>query len=293
MGGPMARNLVAAGTQLRVYNRDPAKLEPLTGTGAVAADSPAAAARGADVICTCVSNPEALRSVMTGEGGAISGAKTGALFIDFSTVDPATSREMSAACDAARCSFIEAPVSGGVGGAQGGTLTVIVGGEQADYDRALPILNIVGKQISLVGPVGTGSAIKLINQMLVGINLAGVLEAFVLGQRAGIATELLYDTVRQSSGASGMLNRAVPGNLMPRKFDPGFSLSLLQKDLRLVSAMAEELGMELPVATAVQAIYEEGARSGLGDRDMTAAVLPMEERYGIEAGTSEGQHGDQ
>lgn len=282
MGGPMARNIVEAGEELTVFNRNKDKTRDAEGVGAHVADSPRSASRNANVVCTCVSNPEALRAVLLGDNGAFSGASPDTLFIDFSTVDPETSQEIDAACRSANCSFIEAPVSGGVAGAKGGTLTIIVGGMHVDYQRALPVLNMVGKQITYVGPVGAGSMIKLINQLLVGANLAAVLEAFLLGKRAGIEPSVLYEVVSQSSGNSGMLNRAVPGNLMARNFDPGFTLGLLLKDLRLATEFAENLGVALPMTSAARGVYEEGERSGLQDLDMTAAVLPLEKRYGVE-----------
>lgn len=288
MGAPMAANLAKAGVALTVFNRNPEKTVDLQRAGARVADSPSAAASGADVVCTCVSNPEALRTVLLGENGAISGASPGTLFIDFSTVDPETSQAISAACRSADCSFVEAPVSGGVGGAKSGTLTIIVGGDGEDYQRAKHVLSILGKEITHVGPVGAGSMIKLINQMLVGANLAAVLEAFVLGKRAGIEPSALFEIVRQSSGNSGMLNRAVPGNLLPRNFDPGFTLGLLLKDLKLATEFAENLGVTLAMTSAALGVFEEGARSGLHDMDMAAAVLPLEKRYGVEVTDREG-----
>ena len=287
MGKPMAANIGEAGVDLTVFNRNAEKSRELQDSGAKVADAPRTAAHGVDIVCTCVSTPDALRSVLLNEQGAISGASPGTLFIDFSTVDPETTREMEAACVSAQCSFIEAPVSGGVGGAKGKTLTIIVGGERADYERALPLLNMVGTQITHVGPVGAGSMIKLLNQLLVGANLAAVLEAFVLGKRAGIEPDVLYDILRGSAGNSGMLNRAIPGNLMPRNFDPGFTLGLLLKDLKLVTECAERLGISLPMTAAARGVYEEGERHGLQDLDMTAAVLPMEQRHGVEVTTEE------
>lgn len=282
MGQPMAANIAKSQADLTVFNRSSDKTGKLQDLGAHVADSARSAAQHAEVVCTCVSTPDALKSVLLGEQGAISASPPGTMFIDFSTVDPSTSREVAAACRAVNCTFVEAPVSGGVGGAKNGTLTIIVGAEAAAYERALPVLKMVGEQIRHVGPVGAGSMIKLINQMLVGANLAAVLEAFVLGKRAGVEPTVLYEVVRQSSGNSGMLNRAVPGNLLARNFDAGFTLGLLLKDLRLASECAEDLGVSLTMTSAARAVYEEGVRSGLQDRDMTAAVLPMERRYGVE-----------
>lgn len=288
MGGPMACNLVRADLDIIVFNRTPEKAAVVAELGAQTADSARAAAQGADIICICVSTPDALRAVLLGPDGAIAGAQAGDLFIDFSTVDPATSQEMAQACAAVGAAYVEAPVSGGVGGAKSGALTIMVGASSADYERALPVFTIVGKDIVHVGAIGAGSQVKLINQMLVGANLAAVLQAFVLGNVAGIDPEVLYGLLSRSSGNSNMLNRAVPGNLLPRKFDAGFSLDLLLKDLRLGIGFAEELGVSASLATAAQAVFQEGAEAGVGNKDMTAAVLPLEQRHGIEIRSTEG-----
>ena len=292
MGAPMAANIARHDVQLTVYNRDPDKARQLELPEGTVADSVASAVAAADVVCTCLADPAALEAVLLGDAGAIAAARGGTLFIDFSTVDPATSQAAAAACAAAGCGFVEAPVSGGVPGARAGSLTIIAGADAVDYERALPVLRMVGKQVTHVGPVGAGSAIKLINQMLVGVNLAAVLEAFVLGRRAGIDPQVLYDIVRQSSGNSGMLNRAVPGNLMARQFEPGFSMRLLLKDLTLVQALADSLEMTLELTPAARTLYEEGVAQGLERLDMTAAVLPMEQRYGVELTSAEGSGND-
>ena len=250
------------------------------------------AAKSADIVCTCVSDPAALEGVLLGDQGAIAGAAPSTLFIDFSTMDPDTSRRVADAAEAAGCEYLEAPVSGGVKGAESSSLTIIAGGPVQSYERALPVLEMVGSQITRVGEVGAGSTIKLINQMLVGANLAAVLEAFVLGKRAGISPQVLYDIVRASSGNSGMLNRAVPGNLLPRNFDPGFTVGLLLKDLRLAAESAGALDMSLQMVEAAQRVFEEAQREGLQDQDMTAAVLPMERRYGVEVVEVGLEHGN-
>ncbi len=282
MGRPMAANIASSDVELTVFNRDATKASELQQHGAHVSSSPMDAARSADIVCTCVSDPEALEGVLLGDHGAIAGATPGTLFIDFSTVDPGTSRSMADAAKSAGCEYVEAPVSGGVRGATSGSLTIIVGGSVESHERALPVLQMVGTQITRVGEVGAGSTVKLINQMLVGANLAAVLEAFVLGKRSGISPQMLYDIVHASSGNSGMLNRAVPGNLLPRNFDPGFTVGLLLKDLRLAAESADAFGMSLQMVEAARRVFEEAQLEGLQDQDMTAAILPMERRYGVE-----------
>jgi 3-hydroxyisobutyrate dehydrogenase-like beta-hydroxyacid dehydrogenase len=274
MGAPMAQNLVAAGHAVTVSNRTPERAATVVAQGATLAATPRDAASNAEIVCTCVSTPEALRAVMQGDGGAIAGAKQGALFIDFSTVDPATVREMAEACASRDCSFLEAPVSGGVKGATTGTLTIMVGGDPADLERAQPVLGILGQNVSWVGPVGSASTVKLINQMLVGVHLAAALQAFVVGQRAGIAPQALYDIVTASTGDSAMLRRGAR-NLFADDFEPGFKLDLLLKDLRLATEMGDEAGVPLSLAAAARKVYEAAQQQGLGERDIAAAVLAM------------------
>lgn len=281
MGEPMARNIVKGSHDLVVYNRTKAKAERLTAMGARLAESPHAAAREAEVVCTCVSTPDALRDTLLGVDGALGGARAGTLFIDFSTVGPAASREVGKACADANCAFLEAPVSGGVKGAEGGTLTIIVGGQEEDFQRAQPVFSTVGQQVTHVGPLGTGSTIKLINQMLVGANLAAIMEGFVLGTLAGVPPRLLYDVLSTSSGNSSTLQRAVPGYILQGNFQPAFSIELLLKDLDLALQLGEDVRMQLDVTSVARQAYAEAADTGLQQQDITAAILPKERHYGI------------
>lgn len=274
MGAPMALNLAQAGATLAVYNRSSGKTAALAAAGATVAPTPAAAAADADVVCTCVANPQALRDVLLGDEGAIGGAKPGALFIDFSTVDPATVREMAAACAERGGAFMEAPVSGGVKGAREGSLTIMVGGEEADFERAQPVLEVVGETISHVGPVGSASAIKLINQMLVGVHLAAALQAFVLAQRAGLDLDVLHGVLTASTGDSAMLRRGAR-NLFQDDFEPGFKVDLLLKDLRLARGLGQEADVPLTLAATTQELFEAASQRGLGERDIASAVLTM------------------
>lgn len=284
MGRPMAMNIVGAAHGLTVFNRSADRYAGFAEAGAHIARSPRDAATDADVIAVCVSNPQALREVLTGDQGAIVGAKDGAIVVDFSTVDPATSVEMRDFAAAHGLGYLEAPVSGGSAGAHGGTLTIIAGGERQHFEGAKPVLDAVGKQVTLVGGVGAGSQVKLINQMLVGINLAGVVQAFVLGKAAGLDPALLYELIAKSSGASSSLNRVVPNNLLPRKYDPGFRVDLLLKDLGLGIDFANNIGVDFTLASAARDLFADAASAGFGAFDTSAAILPLEQRYGVRVG---------
>ncbi len=287
MGGPMAHNIVNASHELTVWNRTSAAMDPLVAAGARAADSARAAAQGAEVIGLCLSTPDVVRTVMLGADGVLHGVQHGAVIVDFSTIDPATNRAMAAACDRAGVAYLDAPVSGGTAGAAAGTLTVVIGGAAAAVERAQPILQAVGTHIVHVGPSGAGSTVKLINQLLVGVNLAAVCEAFVLSQRAGIDPQTLFDVLATSASDSAVLRRAIPDFVLKRHFAPGFAVQLLCKDLDLALGLGRETHTALPLTANARQLYEEACALDLANNDITAAIIPLEQRYGITVQSTE------
>jgi 3-hydroxyisobutyrate dehydrogenase-like beta-hydroxyacid dehydrogenase len=226
-----------------------------------------------------------VRSVVLGTDGVLQGAAQGTVLIDFSTIDPDTSRAVAEACAEQDVTMLDAPVSGGVAGAAAGKLTVIVGGERAAYERAQPVFQAVGEKITHVGPSGAGSTIKLINQMLVGINLAAVAEAFVTAKLAGVDPQVLFDILSTSAGSSAAMQRAVPDFFLKRNFDPGFAVRLLCKDLDLALQLGKDLHTPLPVTAVARQMYEEAWALGLEEKDITAVVLPRERLHGVEVRT--------
>jgi len=287
MGRPMARNIAAAGHHLAVFNRMPERTTEVAALGAAVAASPREVAAGAEVVCLSVSTPDAVRSVVRRDDGALAGMSAGAVLVDFSTVDPATSREIGAACAARGVAFLDAPVSGGVEGAAAGKLTLMVGGDEAALARARPVLEAVGSRIVHTGPTGSGSTVKLINQMLVGVNLVAVLEAFVAAAVAGVDLPVLYKVLSTSAGSSVMLTRSLPDYVLARNFQPGFALDLLAKDLDLVLRMGQALGATMFTPAVVRQILQTAQTAGLGDRDMAAAVIPMEQLHRVTVGEAE------
>ncbi len=275
MGQHMARNILGAGHELTVWNRTSARTAGLADAGASVATSPGDAATDANVVCLSLSTPDVVSSVLLGDEGALGGASAGTIFIDFSTIDPATSRHLAQACEARDVRFLDAPVSGGPEGAEAGTLTVMVGGEREAFDAAAPVFDAVGGKVLHVGPSGAGLSIKLINQMLVGTNLAAVLEAFVMAQRAGIDLDVMFDVLKTSAGSSVMLTRNMPDFLFNEQYEPGFALKLLVKDLDLVTEMGRELGASLFTPAVALQLFRNGIAAGYGDKDMSAAVIPM------------------
>jgi 3-hydroxyisobutyrate dehydrogenase-like beta-hydroxyacid dehydrogenase len=279
MGRHMARNILQAGHQLVVWNRTASRAEPLLLEGALSASTPGEASRNADVVCFSLSTPEVVQSIILGDNGTLMDAQSGAVFVDFSTIDLSTSRQLASACQGRGVGFLDAPVSGGPEGAQAGSLTVMVGGEVADFETAKPVLDAVGGKVLHVGPSGAGLGIKLINQMLVGVNLSAVLEAFVMAKRADIDLEVMFDVLKSSAGSSVMLTRNMPDFLIKQQYEPGFALKLLVKDLDLVTQMGKELQTSLFTPAVALQLFRNAMAAGYGDKDMSSAVIPMEEMH--------------
>jgi 3-hydroxyisobutyrate dehydrogenase-like beta-hydroxyacid dehydrogenase len=274
LGAPMAANLLARGFPLTVHNRSRERELPLAEAGARRAPTPAAAARGADVLALCLSDDAAVRAVLLGEGGAgeeaaLAGLAPGSLVVDFSTIAPGTSRAMAAALAGRGVAYLDAPVTGGTEGARAGTLAVLVGGAAADLERARPVLEAVGRTITAIGPVGAGQAAKAVNQVLVAGSYAAVAEALALGQRLGLPME----EVRQAlvGGAAGSWALEHRGGAMLRgEFPLGFRLRLHRKDLAIALEAAAGGGLGLPVAGLVAAMEDDLIAAGHGDEDVSA-----------------------
>jgi 3-hydroxyisobutyrate dehydrogenase len=281
MGAPMARNIAKTGHQLAVFNRTTEKIDAFTADGARPASSPAELARESEIVALCVALPSDVRDVLERPDGILAGLKRDQVVVDFSTIDPGTSRAMAARCRDVGAEYLDAPVSGGVSGAEEGSLTVMVGGRAEALAAARPVLEAVGKNVQHVGPSGAGSTIKLINQMLVGINLCGVVEALVLGTRAGLDPAHLYDIIRTSSGSSYTLNGVAP-RVLEGNFEPGFSLDLLFKDVDLAAGIAREVKLPLLMVNQALQVIQTARAQGLGDRDASAALLPLERIAGVD-----------
>ncbi|MCP9798662.1 NAD(P)-dependent oxidoreductase [Cyanobium sp. Lug-B] len=274
LGAPMAANLLARGFPLTVHNRRRDRELPLAAAGALRAATPAAAARGADVLALCLSDDAAVAAVLLGEGGegaaaAVEGLAPGALVVDFSTIAPATSRAMADALAERGVAYLDAPVTGGTEGARAGTLSVLVGGAAADLERARPVLEAVGRTITAIGPVGAGQAAKAVNQVLVAGSYAAVAEAMALGQRLGLPMEEVRQAlVGGAAGSWALEHRA--GAMLRGEFPLGFRLRLHRKDLAIALEAASAGGLGLPVAELVAAMEDDLIAAGHGDEDVSA-----------------------
>lgn len=279
MGRPMAANLMKAGHRLIVYNRSRAAVEALAAAGATPASDPADLAARSEVVFTCLPMPADVEAVV---GAALAAAPAGTTFVDHSTIDPATARRLAARCLEKGCDFIDAPVSGGPQGAEAATLSIMCGGEAVAFQRIEPLLRAVGGNVWLVGPVGAGCVVKLVNQVLVGVHAAAAVEALALGAKAGVDPQVIYDIVRVSTGHSYQLDRILPDHIFARRFEPGFAIDLLLKDVTLAVELARSNGVRALLGAVTQQVLAEARALGLGNEDYSALAKPMERLAGIE-----------
>ncbi|HEX2515257.1 MAG TPA: NAD(P)-dependent oxidoreductase [Chloroflexota bacterium] len=287
MGQPMARNLMRGGYPLTVANRSQGVVKTLAAEGATPAAGPAELAQRSDVVCLCLPVPATVEEVVLGKGGVLEGIRPGSIVIDFSTIGPSTCRAAAAALQEKGATYLDAPVSGGTTGAEAGTLTVMVGGEKEAYERALPVLQLVGKKIVYAGPVGAGAVVKLMNQLLVGINLAGAAEAMVLGVKAGVDARLLYETIASATGNSFQLQRCFPDMILKGNFEAMFSVDLLHKDLHLGVEVGKDNRVRLLLGALAVQIFEEAREAGFGEEDIAAVIRPLEGLAGVEVRAQE------
>lgn len=279
MGAPMAHNLLKAGHQLSVFDLNAAAVENLVGAGALPVDSPTAIAQGnAELIITMLPAAAHVKSVYLGENGLIARSRTGVMLIDCSTIDPHSAREVAKAAAEHGNPMLDAPVSGGTGGAAAGTLTFMVGGSDADFDHAQPILAAMGKNIVHCGAAGNGQVAKVANNMLLGISMVGVAEAMALGVALGMDAKVLAGIINTSSGRcwSSELYNPFPGVLdnvpAARGYSGGFGSDLMLKDLGLATDAARHARQPVPLGATAQQLYQTFSLQGHGGLDFSAII---------------------
>jgi 3-hydroxyisobutyrate dehydrogenase len=278
MGGPMAANLIKAGHKLCVFDLSQAAVAKLVEAGAEAAPSASEAAKGAEAVITMLPAGSHVREVCLGAAGLIASAPPGALLIDCSTIDVATAREVSAAAEAAGLDMLDAPVSGGVGGAQGATLTFMAGGTEAAFKRAEPILASMGKAAIHAGGAGNGQAAKICNNMILGVSMIAVCEAFALAEKLGLDHQKLYDIASKSSGQCWSLTSycpvpgPVPSSPANRNYAAGFTSAMMLKDLKLAQHAAQMGGANTPLGAEAADLYELFTSEGGGGLDFSAII---------------------
>ncbi|MGH2468483.1 MAG: NAD(P)-dependent oxidoreductase [Chloroflexota bacterium] len=284
MGNRMARNVAKAGHELAVYDvRPEATSEIAQAAGARAATSPGDAARDADVVCTSLPAPRDVESVVTGPNGLLENMKAGSVYIDLSTNAPSMVRKLSALLKEKGIDMLDAPVSGGVGGAENGTLSIMCGGEKAVYERVQPVLSAMGTKLFHCGASGAGSVVKLCN------NIAGQAHAVIMGEvlslgvRAGVELKTLASVIAVSTGTNSRLTGSFPRRLFRRQFEhPGFSAYLSHKDTHLALDLAHELGVPLAMGEVVGSDMDEVIERGWGSLDFDIVARIQEDRAGVE-----------
>ena len=284
MGKPMAKNLIEAGHELVVFNRTQSKAEELAGDGATVAGSPREVAERSDVIITMLPDSPQVEEVLVGENGVLEGIKEGALIVDTSTISPVVTEELAAKVKEKGASMLDAPVSGGDVGAIEGTLSIMVGGSEEDFERARPLFEAMGKTVTHVGETGAGQVAKAANQIVVALTIEAVSEALVLGSKGGVAPEKILDVL--GGGLAGNKVMEVKREkMLTHSFDPGFRIELHHKDLGIALAAGREYGVTLPVTAVVDQMLQELKMKGRGDRDHSALLTLIEDSSGHEIGS--------
>jgi 2-hydroxy-3-oxopropionate reductase len=283
MGGPMARNLMEDGYELVLYNRTTEKAEEIAGDGGTVAGSPREVAESCDVVVLMLPDSPQVEEIVEGEDGVLEGLKEGALIIDMSTISPVVTRQLAEKLEERGASMLDAPVSGGEPGAQQGTLAIMVGGSEEDFERAKPLLEVMGDAITHVGPRGAGQTAKAANQIVVAVTLEGISEALVLASKAGVGPGKILEAISGGLAGSNVME-AKKENFLEHDFEPGFRVDLHHKDLGIALAAGREYGVSLPVTAIVDQMLESLKTKGRGDRDHSAILTFIEDQAQHEVG---------
>ena len=276
MGKPMARNLMKAGYQLVVYNRTPGPTNELVAEGARAASNPRAVAEQSDIVITMLPDSPQVQEVMTGEHGLLAGARAGTLVIDMSTISPVVTQQLAQAAQVRGVRMLDAPVSGGDVGAQQGTLSIMVGGGDEDFEQAKPLFEVLGKTIMHVGGTGAGQVVKACNQIVVALTIEAVSEALVLGSKAGVDPSVILRVLSGGLAANRVMEVRGP-NFLQHNFQPGFKIALHHKDLGIALAAGREYGVSLPVTAIVDQMLQALKLRGQGEQDHSALRTLIED----------------
>lgn len=272
MGGPMAGHLAAKGHQVTVYNRTHAKAEAWVARhGGQAAATPRLAAEGAEIVFACVGNDDDLRAVCLGDDGAFAGMAKGAVFVDHTTVSAQVTRELAGVAAGQGLGFVDAPVSGGQAGAENGVLSVMCGGAEADYDRAEPVIAAYARICRRLGDSGAGQLAKMMNQICIAGLVQGLAEALAFGEKAGLDGAAVVEVISQgAAGSWQMANRHK--TMLEDRFDFGFAVDWMRKDLAICLKTADEIGASLPVTALVDQFYKDVQLMGGGRNDTSSLI---------------------
>lgn len=278
MGLPMAKNLVKANYEVVGKNRSKGNEELFVEAGGKGGMSVAEMAKELDVILTCLPLPTDVESVYFGTDGLIENGHEGLILVDHSTVAPGLNNKIADAAQSKGIEFLDAPISGGNFGAEDGSLTIMVGGKKGIYEKVLPLFNVMGKNIYHIGETGSGSVVKLINNLMVAFHTQAVSEAVTLGKKMGVDLDLLFNILNNSYAQSRIYDRHYNSFIAKDQFEAGFAIKLLHKDMKLAEEMASGANMELPIGGQLTNILKDAIENDLGEQDMSALYVLLNKK---------------
>jgi len=282
MGKKMALNVLKSGNDLTVYDVVKENVQDLVNEGAKSANSPAELAAECDLVLTSLPNSFIVENVVLGKNGVFEGAKSGMIYVDLSSITPKSIRKISDIAKEKNISVVDAPVSGGAEGAAKGTLTIMAGGDKEVLDKAMPVLLSIGKEVKHVGSVGAGDTVKAVNNLLLGINMVAAAEALVLGKKAGLDPDVMFEIISKSSGGSYALSAKYEKYISKGNFKPGFMVDLMYKDLQLAIDTAKDLKYPLAFGNLSQQTFEAARAEGFGAEDISSVIKMFERLAGTE-----------
>jgi 3-hydroxyisobutyrate dehydrogenase len=283
MGKPMAKNLMKAGYSLCVYDIVQEPVKELVATGAKTARSAREVGEKSDIVISIVPSSREVQEVYLNEDGVLAGIKAGRIVIDMSTIDPIVSQEVAAAAQKKNVDMLDAPVSGGQGGAIEGTLTIMVGGKEEIFKQCKDIFAAMGKNIYYCGPIGSGETSKIVNNMILAICMQATCEGMILGTKAGVQPKTLFEIISKSSGQNWALNTYMPKKAFKGDFEPGFMVDLMYKDLGLAQNLASACKVPILLGAEVRQVFEIARVAGKGRKDFSAILTTLEEIVGVQA----------
>ena len=280
MGTPMAMNLIKAGFDVYAFDVVEAAVQGVVEKGATGCSSSGELASQVEALMFSLPNSKIVESVVLGPGGVLENCKPGTVIIDMSSVAPNSTKAVAAKCAEKGVRYCDAPVSGGVSGAEAGTLTIMVGADDETYEIVKPVFEVLGKNIYHIGEVGGGDAMKMVNNLLLGCNMAALAEALTLGVKCGLSTDTMKEVISVSSGSSYALNAKLEKFIQADSFDGGFAVDLQYKDLGLALEASRDEQVPLPITAAAVQIYEAARAKGQGREDMSSIVKVWEDITG-------------
>ena len=281
MGNPMAGNVLKAGFPMTVFDKHPPAMENLVQAGAHRAASAREVVERSEIVLTCLPASPDVEAAYLEPGGLVERAKPGMVLVDLSSVLPSTPRKIEPRAKDRGVHFLEAPVSGGVSGARAATLAIMAGGDPEVLNRVRPVLRAIGPNIFHVGPVGAGNTVKAINNMMACVNSLAMMEGVAVGVKAGLDPMTVYEVVKASSGGSKALERIVTA-IVPRNFEPGFKVRLMNKDLETFNTIAKDLHVPVSFSNVAQRYQQAAMAAGLADHDTSVAMTIIERLAAIE-----------